>query len=244
MTSIAWSCVARDGVILAECGGDDGKGNVIRTAKKISSMKPTCGWEKTRSLKNAPYRGIKFHLHEAAEDYEDGEQAGSSSGQLKSNDSPIIIWTFCCVYNSKEITEDYAKAFLTKIVYVSEPLRAMPWWREGGLLSAQPSFAPTLQQQMEAAVRDGKMSMMKQHVEETKKIMANNISQVLERGERIEELEEESKELSQMAKVFKKSAKKVKRFKMWQNAKHGVMVGTAVTAGVGVIVIPPLIALL
>ena len=36
MSSIAWSCVARDGIILAEAGSDDGKGNVIRTAQKIS----------------------------------------------------------------------------------------------------------------------------------------------------------------------------------------------------------------
>jgi len=241
--SIAWSCVARDGIILAECGGDDGKGNVIATAQKITKMKPTCGWEVTRSLKHKPYRGIKLHLHEieAEEDV-----LLNNSGKTLPSQKPdnIIIWTFCCVYNTKEITEDYVKAFLTKIVYVSEPLRAMPWWKEGGVLSAQPSFAPTLQQQMESAVRDGKMSMLKSHVEETKEIMASNIESQLERGQRIEDLEEEAEQLNGMSKVFKKNAKKVKRFKMWQNAKHGVMVGTAVTGAVGVCVIPPLIALL
>merc|ERR1719203_197971 len=120
----------------------------------------------------------------------------------------------------------------------------MPWWREGTVLSAQPSFAPTLEQQMESAERAGKLSVMNQHVEETKSIMASNIEQILERGERVEDLEAESKELNTMSRVFKKKAKQVKRFKMWQNAKHGLLVGTAVTGAVGVVVIPPLIALL
>mmetsp|Transcript_32824 Transcript_32824/g.59223 ORF Transcript_32824/g.59223 Transcript_32824/m.59223 type:complete len:87 (+) Transcript_32824:1-261(+) len=86
--------------------------------------------------------------------------------------------------------------------------------------------------------------MLNQQVEETKAIMASNIENILERGERIEDLEAESKELNQMSRVFKKRARQVRRFKMWQNAKHGVMVGTAVTGAVGLIVIPPLIALL
>lgn len=235
--SIAWSCVARDGIILAEAGSDDGKGRVTRTAQKISRMKPTAGWEKAWSLKDAPYRGIKLHLHEADADdgYVDGQQPNSDR---------IIIWTFCCVYDSKSISEEYVKAFLTKILYVTEALRDMPWWREGTVLSAQPSFAPTLQQQMESAEQTGKFSMLNQQVEETKAIMASNIENILERGERIEDLEAESKELNQMSRVFKKRARQVRRFKMWQNAKHGVMVGTAVTGAVGLIVIPPLIALL
>mmetsp|Transcript_14252 Transcript_14252/g.30938 ORF Transcript_14252/g.30938 Transcript_14252/m.30938 type:complete len:238 (-) Transcript_14252:220-933(-) len=236
--SIAWSCVARDGIILAEAGADDGKGKVIWTAQKISSMKPTCGWEKTTlSLKNAPYRGIKFHLHDATD-------ADDVHTNTHPNSGKMIIWTFCCVYNSKKISVDCVKAFLTKIVYVTEPLRGMPWWREGTVLSAQPSFAPTLEQQMESANQAGKLSIMNQHVEETKSIMASNIEQILERGERMEDLQAESKELNQMSRVFKKKAKQLKRFKMWQNAKHGVMVGTAVTGAVGVVIIPPLIALL
>lgn len=234
--SIAWSCVARDGIILAEAGSDDGNGSVIRTAQKINRMKPTAGWEKTRSLRDAPYRGLKLHLHEAADA---GDDVDSNL-----NSDEIMTWTFCCVYDSKKISEECAKAFLTKILYVSEPLRGMPWWREGAVLSAQPSFAPTLEQQMESADRTHRLAILNQHVEETKSIMARNIETILERGERIEDLEEESKELNEMARVFKKKAKQLKRFKMWQNAKHGVMVGSAVTGAVGVIVIPPLIALL
>mmetsp|Transcript_6219 Transcript_6219/g.11359 ORF Transcript_6219/g.11359 Transcript_6219/m.11359 type:complete len:237 (-) Transcript_6219:594-1304(-) len=235
--TIAWSSVARDGTILAEAGSDDSKGRVVRTAQRISRMNPTAGWEKTHSWKDAPLKGIKFHLHEVANPDADGFQ--QSDG-----DDKIMIWTFSCVYDSKQTSEQAAKAFLTKIVYVTEALRGMPWWREGDTLSAQASFAPTLQQQMESADRTGQMSMMNQHVEETKQIMASNIENILDRGARIEDLDEESQQLNMMSRVFKKKAKQLKRAKMMQNAKHGAMVGTAVTGVVGVIVIPPLIALL
>lgn len=238
--SIAWSCVARDGIILAEAGSDDGKGRVLRTAKRINRMKPTAGWEKTASFRDAPYRGLKFHVHESVAD--DGWVVPGDGQQ--SNSNGIIIWTCCCVYDSKAISEEHVKAFLTKIVYVSEPLRGMPWWREGDALSAQPSFAPTLQQQMEGAERAGTASVLQQHVDETKAIMARNIDGILERGERIEELQAESQQLTEMSRVFKKKARQLERYKMWNNAKHGLMVGTAVTGAVGVIVIPPLIALL
>jgi hypothetical protein len=47
-----------------------------------------------------------------------------------------------------------------------------------------------------------------------------------------------------MSKQFKKHAKHVKRFKMIQNAKHGIIVGTAVTATAANVIVPPLVALL
>jgi hypothetical protein len=225
--SINWSCVARDGIILAEAGEDDGSGAVIKTAQKLHKMKPTGGYEKTRSLRGA-YRGLKFHLHDSTSENADG----------------VIIWTFCCVFKPSEISEELAKAFLTKLVYVTEPLRGMPWWREGGLLSAQPSFAPTLQQQMQNIRTDGQVAIFHRHVHETKAIMTSNINNILERGERIESLEEQSEQLNQMSKVFKKKAKQVKRMQQWQNAKYGVVLGTAITGAVGIVVLPPLIALL
>jgi len=201
-------------------------------------MKPTAGWEVSRSFSirsssSNPYRGIKFHLHEPVGEMDDNRPSDD-----------IITWAFCCVYNTNECSEETAKAFLTKLVFVSEPLRGMPWWREGGSLSAQPSFAPTLQQQMENVEQIDKLAMMQQHVDETKAIMQSNIENILQRGENIEDLQEEARNLNAAAKVFKKNAKKVRRLKMLQNAKHGVILGTAITGVVGVCVIPPLIALL
>ena len=158
-------------------------------------MKPTAGWEKTRCT---PYRGLKLHLH---------EPAGELDGDGQDPDR-IIVWAFCCVYNQNLLSEEYAKAFLTKIVYVTEPLRGMPWWREGGVLSAQPSFAPTLQQQMENVVQLGRLAMLNQSINETKAIMASNIENILERGQKIEYMEEEASTLNEMSRVFKKRRSK------------------------------------
>ncbi len=209
---ISWSSVSRDGIILAEAGQDDEDGGVVKAAQKISSVKPTAGWEKAKSGK---YRGLKFHLHELANTELDDNNGGEHSGK-------ILLWTFSCVYDPNELSEDYAKAFLTKIVYVTEPLRGMPWWRDGGLLSAQPSFAPTLQQQMENVEQLGQLALLNQHVSETKNIMANNIENILERGEGIEELEDQASKLDELSKVFKKKAKQVRRLKMWQNASESL----------------------
>jgi len=226
-TSIAWSCVSRDGTILAEAGEDDGKGKVLRTARRISMMKPTAGWEKCWTLKDAPFRGLKLHLYEVDDEEE------------------TMVWSYSCVYNQKSISEDCAKAFLSKLLAITEPLRLCPWWLEGGTLAAQPSFAPTLQQQLETwDEHDAKLFAMNQQVEETKQIMADNIESMFKRGERLEDLQDEAHELSQMSRVFKKSARKVKRAKAWANAKYGVMVGTAVTGAAAVVIVPPLIALL
>ena len=226
--SIAWSCVSRDGTILAEAGDDDGKGKVIRTARRISMMAPTCGWEKCWTLKDAPFRGLKLHKYDNDADSE-----------------KTIIWSFSCVYSYKTISEDCAKAFLSKLLAITEPLRLCPWWLDGSTLAAQPSFAPTLKQQIETwDEHDAKLFAMNQQVEETKQIMADNIESMFKRGERLEDLEDGSRELSKMSLVFKKNARKVKRAKAWANAKYGVMIGTAVTGAAAVVIVPPLIALL
>jgi hypothetical protein len=218
---ITWSCVARDDIILAEAGSNDEKGSVIRTAKKISSMKPTCGWEVTRSLQNAPFRGIKFHLHETDD-----------------NNHKMLVWSFCCVYNSKSVSQECAKAYLSNLVFITEALRCLPSFREGPPLSAQRSFAPILLQQMENAERIYKLSSLNQRVEETRAIMQRNIEAVLDRGEKIDHLENEAEELNQMSRVFKKKSRQVKRYQMLQNAKYGYVLGTAITAGVAIIALP------
>lgn len=228
--AISWSCVARDGVILAEAGQDDGSGSIIKTAKKLTQMRPTPGWEKTRC---GSFRGIKLHIHEPISDYVNGTES-----------TRMLVWCFCCVYRSDALSEQYAKSFLTKISFVTEPLREAPWWIDGDVLAAQESFAPTLQQQMDNVGQLGRIALLNQHVDETKEIMAENIERILERGEKLDDLHHESSKLNAMSAVFKKRAKKLRRIKMWQNAKHGVMVGTAITGAVGIVVIPPLIALL
>mmetsp|Transcript_33158 Transcript_33158/g.63895 ORF Transcript_33158/g.63895 Transcript_33158/m.63895 type:complete len:102 (+) Transcript_33158:1087-1392(+) len=50
--------------------------------------------------------------------------------------------------------------------------------------------------------------------------------------------------LSKMSQAFHRKARDAKRFQMWQQAKFGVAVGTAVTVGVALVVVPPLVAVL
>jgi len=227
---IVWSAITRNDIILVEAGEDDGTEKVIGLAQKMMKQKPTPGWEfkRTKGL-----RGIKFHVYDHADDRLDG-----------SGNSSRILWIFACIADSS-LEEDQQKSFLEKLVYLTEPLRNDDYlWREGDLLACQATFGPLLQQRMEQVGYQGKLAMVNQNLNTTKEIMARNINMLLERGETLEELDEKATELSAMSKQFKKRADQVKRFEMWQNAKHGLMIGTAVTAGVAVITVPPLIALL
>jgi hypothetical protein len=220
--SITWSCVARDDIILAKAGPGDENSRVARTAEKITSMKPTCGWEVTRSYTNAPYQGIKFHLHEANDNV----------------DGRMIVWSFCCVHNSKSVSQDCAKAYLSELVSITEPLRRLPLFREGSTLSAQPSFEPILLQQMEDSERIYQRYVLNQRIERIRAIMQENIEAVLNRCERMDHLENEAQELDQMARVFKKKSREARRYQMLQIAQHGVMLGTAITTGVAIIALP------
>ena len=74
--------------------------------------------------------------------------------------------------------------------------------------------------------------------------MAQNIELILERGERIDRLQEDATQLQHMASVFKKRSTQLKRQMLWQNAKHGLLLGTAITAGIAVVVVPPMVVAL
>lgn len=229
---IVWSSVTRDTVILAEAGEDDGTGKVISLAQKMMKQKPTAGWEFKRSK---GFRGIKFHVYDHAEDRLDCSSQGDNSRTL---------WIFSCIAESS-LEESQQKSFLEKLVYLTEPLRHDDYlWREGDLLACQATFGPMLQQRMEQVGYQGKLAMVNQSLNTTKEIMAKNIDMLMDRGETLEELDDRAIELNAMSKQFRKRADQVKKFEMWQNAKHGVMIGTAVTAGVAIVTVPPLIALL
>ena len=89
-----------------------------------------------------------------------------------------------------------------------------------------------------------KLAMVNQKLNTTKEIMADNIEMALARDESLQVLHAKSEETNMMARHFKKRAKQVKRFKMMQNAKNGLVLGTAVTAVTAIIIVPPLVALL
>jgi hypothetical protein len=157
-----------------------------------------------------------------------------------------MIWTFCCVYDRAVVQLDQAQSFLEKMVTLTQYLREDDYrvWRHGGTLAAQESFAPILLQRMDEVGYMGRVAMVNDRVDSCKLHMANNIDLILDRGEKLQDLDREATRLEEMARSFQKGAKKLKRVQMWQNAKHGLVVGTVVTAAVAVVVVPPLVALL
>lgn len=219
---LLWSAVTRGTTVLAECGEDHRGGAVLSLARKILSKKPSPGWEFERG---GSLRSAKFHVHD--------QSAGGSK----------TVWTMCCVYDN-EFSELQARGFLEKLAFLTEPLRSTLEWQSGGTLAAQDSFAPTLLQRMEQASSMGRTAMITSKVDEVKLIMRDNIELLLDRGDKLENLEEKATALGKMSKMFHKRARDAKRFQMWQQAKFGLAVGTAVTVGVGLIVIPPLVAVL
>lgn len=229
--AILWSCVARNDVILAEAAGLDRNFNVIETAKEVLKRKSTPGFEfhTQKGLVSGGgerLKAMKFHLYEHGE----GEN--------------LIMWVFAAVYNGSRLTKAQVQSFLEKIVTITEVFRETAEWRYGCQLSAQASFAPILLQRMEEVTYLGKYALLEERLETTKDIMHNNIELILEREEKLYELNEDATRLQEMASVFKKKAKKLRRMKMMQDAKHGLMIGAAITAGVAIIVVPPLVVAL
>ena len=229
---VLWSCIARNDVILVEAGEDNFDGAVTATAQGILQKKGTAGWEH-HSQSRGPFRksqlkGVKFHLHDYSE-----------------SDSEKIIWIFAAVYNPQYVQLLEVQSFIEKIMGITEVYRDEdPTWRTGPKLACQPTFAPILIQRMEEVTYLGKMAMISQQLDTSKQIMQNNITRILEREEKLDDLAERGTRLEQMGADFKKKTKGLRRKMMWQNAKHGALVGGAITAGVAIVVVPPLVALL
>ena len=226
MEGIHWSCVCRNDTILVEAGEDNFDGEVTRIAQELLKKRPTPGYEYYSPFRS-PLKGIKFHVYEKQEASDD-----------------FLIWVFACVYDNT-VKKDQAQSFLEKICGLTQIQREEEYrWRHGDTLAAQEPFAPILLQRMEEVGYMGRFAMVNCQVNSVKEQMGRNIDLILERGEKLEDLSKEATRLEEMSKSFKKGAKKLKRIQMWQNAKYGLVVGTAVTAGIAVIVVPPLVALL
>lgn len=232
---VLWSCIARNDVILVEAGEDNFDGAVVATAQGLLQKKGTAGWEyHSHSLNNRPrafarknqqLKGVKFHLHDST--------------------SSKMVWVFAAVYNPQHVQLVEVQSFLEKIMGITEMYRDEDrTWRTGPKLTCQPTFAPILIQRMEEVTYLGKMAMLSDQLESSKQMMQDNITRILEREEQLDELAERGTRLEQMAVDFKKRTKGVRRKMMWNNAKNGALVGGAITAGVAVVVVPPLVALL
>jgi len=118
-------------------------------------------------------------------------------------------------------------------------------WKRGGTLAAQATFAPILLQRMQEVTYLGKMALLEERLDATKATMQDNIELILEREERLRALnDDKATRLQEMAAGFRKNTRRVRRLKMMQDAKHGLLVGAAITGVVAVIVVPPLVAIL
>ena len=99
-----------------------------------------------------------------------------------------------------------------------------------------------LQQRFDQAKATDRINLLNDKVSEVKGIMNQNIQILLENHDKVEVLENKSASLMQQAKVFQKAGRSLKKFYLWQNAKWGAATGTAVTAGVAVLAVPPMAA--
>jgi hypothetical protein len=71
--------------------------------------------------------------------------------------------------------------------------------------------------------KNKKISEVKKQVEETKKIMVNNIDRLIERGKKLESLEKKTEELGDLSHHFSASATQLKRKLMIKNIILGLM---------------------
>lgn len=229
-TGIHWSSISRNDTILCEAGEDAFQGqkvSVTKVAQEILKKRATPGYEYYSPFRS-PLKGIKFHVYEKND-----------------TTNELIVWSFCCVYDSTVVKKDQAQSFLEKICGLTQIQREEEYpWRHGETLATQECFAPILEQRMQEVTYRKRAAMVNQQVDSVKEQMGRNIDLILERGDKLEDLQEEATRLEEMSKSFQKGAKKLRRVQMWQNAKYGLVVGTAVTTGIAVIVVPPLVALL
>lgn len=211
LIGILWTAVSRNDTVICEAGEDERHGAVTELAKKILSKKKTAGWEFETNRKSG-LKGMKFHIYEDGEHYD-----------MTNDDHSLLCWSYSVVYDTSQLSDDYIRTFLEKIVYMTEPLRQTAEWQTGNVLCAQASFAPILLQKIQQVPNMGKIDSLNKKIDTTVGMMQKNIDLMLERDETLTSLHQKSEELNGLAKLFKKRAKDVRRFRMIQNAKHGMV---------------------
>uniref|UniRef100_A0A7S2MC30 V-SNARE coiled-coil homology domain-containing protein n=1 Tax=Haptolina brevifila TaxID=156173 RepID=A0A7S2MC30_9EUKA len=97
---------------------------------------------------------------------------------------------------------------------------------------------------MEQANSGGKLAMVSTQVNEVTTIMHQNIELLLEREENLNLLDEKASALGKLSRKFHQTARAARRLKMWQQAKFGMATGAAIAVGVGVVTVPPLVAVM
>lgn len=253
---VLWCGICRNEIILAECGEDSFDGAVCITAKELLNKQATPGWEFHTQSRRSQWRSVGDNPLDILKwpSTSSGSKSHWKTSRLKGAkfhvydkdvNGEYIVWVFACVYDPNNISKELVQTFLTKLVADTEVYREKDFeWLYGPQLACQESFGPLLQHYMMQVSNLVQFSAIEKHIETAKTQMHKNIELLLERDAKLEDLQAEATKLQEMAVVFQKRAKDVKRMKMWQDAKHGMAMGMAITAGVALVTVPPLIALL
>jgi Synaptobrevin len=206
-----------------------------------------------KKKKKKALKAVKFHVYEHVNSSSssdrhltNGNDDADGSSRLAPRCPQRIIWVFGTVYDPEITTRHDVQSFLEKIVTISENFREhdAATWRTCSTLGLQSSFAPILQQRMEEVSYLGHMALLDRSIQACQYQMEQNIERILSNGEHIQDMNVQATHLQDMAGLFRKRARAVKRYRMFQNAKQGLILGTALTAATAVIVIPPLVAIL
>jgi len=128
--SILHAFVARDKILLADVSVHPSE-EVCSTAQDLLYREPTVGWDALSSRRNK-IKGLSFHVYE-----------------LMQGSEPQI-WTFACVYDSKQVNKKSIEHFVQSIVRLTEEERyCNETWRQGEYRACRDAFAPTLLEHMQ-----------------------------------------------------------------------------------------------
>ncbi|ETI40064.1 hypothetical protein, variant 2 [Phytophthora nicotianae CJ01A1] len=92
-------------------------------------------------------------------------------------------------------------------------------------------FAPTLKKQMETFSSDKgaeKLQALKKDLDNVKSNVQENISKVLERGDKIELLVDKTDQLNSQSAAFAKSSTNLRRHLWWENVKMNIAIGALI----------------
>src|SRR5690348_10800226 len=78
---------------------------------------------------------------------------------------------------------------------------------------------------------DSKVKKLKKELEETKKIMVDNVDKVIIRGQKLEKLKDKTQEMAEQSHFFMIDAKKLKSKLFWRNVALTVAMVASVMGG-------------
>ncbi|XP_052789712.1 vesicle-associated membrane protein 4-like [Mya arenaria] len=89
---------------------------------------------------------------------------------------------------------------------------------------------------------DPKISRLKGQVEDVVGVMKDNVTKVIDRGERLEDLQDKSDHLASNSDMFRSRAKALHKTMWWKNCKMRLIMGLIIMVILAVIIIPIIIS--